>query len=74
MIDKAIDYVRQNIDMDEVERTIGIMWKTREPLYVANHQLCNKIMDLLEEYGSDNDYPEGWWMNYMDEEEVLFKL
>ena len=60
--------------MTEVEVTIRKMAQRREPLYAANHQLCNQIMDLLEEYGSDNDYPEGWWMNYMDEEEVLFKL
>ena len=74
-IDEAIEYVRQNIDMTEVEYTIRKMAQRREPLYHVNSQLCDTIFDLLEEFGDDNDLPEGWYLiEGIDEEDILFKL
>lgn len=70
----AIDYVRQSVDMDEVKSTISQMEKSREPLYRTNRKLCDQIYDLMEEYSRERDFPEGWWMNYDDEESIFFKL
>lgn len=70
----AIDYVRQNVDMDEVRYTIHQMEKSRLPLYNANPNLCDQIYDLMEEYGQDNGFPENWWFEHNDEESILFKL
>lgn len=70
----AIDYIRQNIDMDEVKLTINQMLKKREPLYRVNPQLCEAIYDLMEEYCQDNGFPENYWCEYDDEESILFKL
>ena len=32
------------------------------------------IYDLLEEYGEDNDLPEGWWLEYGDIDDILEQL
>ena len=75
MMGEAIEYVRQNVDMTEVELTIRRMAEMREPLYRVNHQLCDTIFDLLEEFGEDNDLSEGWYLiEGIDEEDVLFRL
>lgn len=75
MIEEVVEYVRQNVDMAEVEVTIRKMAQRREPLYHVNIQLCNTIFDLLEEFGDDNDLSEGWYLiEGVDEEDVLFKL
>ena len=34
--------------------------------------IADKLIDGMEEYGEDNDLPEGWWMEYGDEEDVFF--
>ena len=32
------------------------------------------IIDLLEEYGQDNDLPEGWWCEYGDIDDIVEQL
>lgn len=34
--------------------------------------IANKLYDLMEEYGEDNNLPEGWWLVEGDTEEVYF--
>ena len=75
MIEEAVEYVRQNVDMDEVELTIRVMCYSHRPLYDVNYELRNNIIDLMEEFGEDNELPEGWYLiEGIDEEDVLFKL
>lgn len=71
---EALDYVRENVDMDEVHLAIKRMYEKGQPLVRVNHYLCDTIYDLMEEYGDDHDLPEGWWLDEFDEEEVLFRL
>ena len=33
-----------------------------------------KIIDLLEEYGEDNDLPEGWWMEEGDIDDIILLI
>jgi hypothetical protein len=73
-VKKAIIHVRLNIDMDDVERAMTIIDHQRCPLYQADPSLDCQIYDLMEEYGQDNDLPEGWWMSEIDEDEILFNL
>lgn len=66
----AINFVRDNIKPFEIEEG----WH-----YIANRQplpssISNKIYDLLEEYGDDNDLPEGWWENYCELEDFFMEL
>lgn len=69
-----VEYIRSNVDMDEVRHTISMMEKTREPLFRVNPKLSDEIYDMAEEYGNDHDLPEGWWLEHDDEESILFKL
>lgn len=73
-IKDAIIYVRNNVDMYDVERARSIIDRQRYPLYQANPELDSQIYDLMEEYGQDYDLPEGWWMSEIDEDEILFNL
>ena len=34
----------------------------------------NAIHDLMEEWSADNDMPEGWWYNEMDETDIFYEL
>lgn len=37
-----------------------------EPSFVG------KVADCMEEYGQDNDLPEGWWLEQADEEDTAY--
>ena len=54
---KAIKYVRENLDVYEVNRVIDKMYMERIPLFVASPEMCDQIYDLMEEYGQENDLP-----------------
>lgn len=71
---KAINYVRLNVDMEDVERAMTIIDRQRCPLCQADPELDNQIYDLMEEYGQDNDLPECWWMSEISEDDILFEL
>lgn len=73
-VKNAINHVRANVDMHDVERAMTIIDRQRCPLYQADPELDNQIYDLMEEYGQDNDLPECWWMSEIDEDEILFNL
>lgn len=73
-IDRAIIYVRQKVNMDEVALVRTQMMERREPLFRVNHELSDAIYDLMEEYGADNGLPEGWWLDEHDEETVFYEL
>lgn len=73
-IEKAIGYVRDNVDLEDVLTAKLNMGFLREPLYRVNNTLCDEIYDLMEEYGADNELPEGWWLEEHDEETILMCL
>lgn len=33
-----------------------------------------RVIDYVEEYGQDNDLPEGWYLQEADEEETAYKV
>lgn len=72
----ALDYVREQLD----EETVAIIRAQVDRSY-RYHMApgdCvtedGKVIDLLEEYGQDNDLPEGWWENEGDIDDILLKL
>lgn len=73
-IEKAIEYVRRKVDLQDVLIAKLKMGDKREPLYRVNSTLCDKIYDLMEEYSQDNYLPEGWWLEEHDEETILMCL
>ena len=75
-LDKAIQYVRDNMDEDDMAVLQFEMDKCYNMHIIPNDSSmdCSKVIDLLEEYGQENDLPEGWWESECDIDEILVKL
>ena len=71
----ALDYVRSQLDewrLEEYRAEINSAYEYHTtPTAYADF---DRIRDLLEEYGADNDLPEGWWMNEGDLDDWLYEL
>lgn len=75
MNQELIKHISSQVDMDQVNLAIKRMEYDRAPLYHVDPSLYDEIVDLLEEYGEDNDLPEGWWItDDIDPEDLIFKL
>jgi antitoxin component of RelBE/YafQ-DinJ toxin-antitoxin module len=71
----ALDYVCEQLG---TERTVAIRMQVT---YNMKHRMPVNtgiddahVIDLLEEYGQDNDLPEGWWENEGDIDDILLEL
>lgn len=73
-MEKALDYVRQNVDLGYVNYLVSKAKEMRCPTGSLDPVFTDLIYDLLEEYGEDNDLPEGWWLEYGDIDDILEQL
>ena len=72
----ALDYVREQLG----EETVAVIRAQVDCSY--RYHLApgdcvtddDRVIDLLEKYGQDNDLPEGWWENEGDIDDILLKL
>ena len=71
---EAIRYVRKNIDMRDVNYTRDCVYRHHSCVRAENPDILSRIYDLMEEYGADNELPENWWLEEMDEEEIFEQL
>jgi len=72
---EGLEYVRGQIgpvSRHYIRETVSKNLSQRMPASMGLDD--GKIIDLLEEYGEDNDLPEGWWMNEGDIDDWLMKL
>lgn len=69
-----IKFLKENINELDVSSAIDKMYTTRYPLYVVDSELNDIIQDLLEEYGADRGWDEGWWFEDYEIDELLFKI
>ena len=71
----ALDYVRSQLSdwkLAEYRALINSAYEYHTtPTAYADF---DHIRDLLEEYGQDNDLPEGWWENEGDLDDWLLEL
>lgn len=71
----ALDYVRSQLDewrLEEYRAAINSAYEYHTtPTAYADF---DHIRDLLEEYGQENDLPEGWWENEGDLDDWLYEL
>jgi hypothetical protein len=65
-IEKALEYIRDNVDLEHVGYMIIQSKLQRMPVSFMYASFADDISDLLEEYGQDNDLPEGWWCEECD--------
>lgn len=75
-LEKAIQYVREQMDEDDMAILQAEMNKCYKWHLIPDEDVmdCSKVIDLLEEYGQDNDLPEGWWRESCEMDEILVKL
>lgn len=73
---KAIRYIRDNMDGWELDALKAEMQGCYEMHLIPSPNVmdCDRVIDLLEEYGQDNDLPEGWWESECEIDEILAKL
>ena len=72
----GLAYLREQLEADELAEIRAQV--DRSYRYHMAPSDCvtndNKIIDLLEEYGADNDLPEGWWEGEGDIDDWMIKL
>lgn len=72
--EKALDYVRKYVDMLYINRCIVRAMEMGSSFSISFPTSTDEITDLLEEYGQDNDLPEGWWCEYGDIDDIVEQL
>lgn len=72
---KGIAYVMENLDEDDKAIIHAECNKAYKQHLVPSESVVDDsvITDLLEEYGADEDLPEGWYLDEYDASEI-FKL
>ena len=72
---KAIKYVRDNLKPYELARIDADIDEAYD-LHLMPDNVCDydKIIDLLEEYGKDNELAEGWWEEEAYINDILYEL
>lgn len=73
-LEKALNHIRKNVDMEYINFCVCHAMEMRCPFSLAFPMLADDISDLLEEYGEDNDLPEGWWCEYGDIDDIIEQL
>lgn len=73
-LEKALDYVSKNIDIKYINHCVVRAMEMRCPFSLAFPLEADDITDLLEEYGEDNDLPEGWWCEYGDIDDIVEQI
>lgn len=73
-LDKALKYVREHIDFQDVRNKIVNTMEMLCPFSVSYPTLADDIVDLLEEYGEDKYLPECWWCEYGDIDDIIVQI
>lgn len=72
----GLAYLREQLEQDEIDEIRAQIDRSYRYHMMPSDCVTNdsKVIDLLEEYGEDNDLPEGWWENEGDIDDWLLKL
>lgn len=68
-METMVNFIIENIDVDDVKNTYRKMAVNRTPLYHQNHTLFNRVDDLIVEFCNDNDIEDDF-----DVEEIFEKV
>lgn len=74
LYEQCIEYVYNNLNTltFDLPHTYSRMCVNRTPLHLENKSLFQHIMDLVEDFGIDNDLDENWWVDEMIDVENVF--
>jgi hypothetical protein len=73
-IDKALAYVRKNVDIDYINYIVQKSMQMRCPPSLVDALLADDIRDLLDDYSMDNDLPNDWWCKWCDIDEIIERI
>ena len=73
-INKALAYVRKNVDIDYINYIVLKSMQMRCPPSIVDASLANKVRDLLDDYSMDNDLPEDWWCEESDIDGIIMEI
>ena len=76
LLEEAIQYVRDNATWTEAEFEAARdkVERYRCGIAHADSYISDAIYDLMEEFGEDNDLPEGWFLDVADEDDIFRQL
>lgn len=72
---QALDYIRETMDEDDLAILHAEINKCYNQHLVPNFHLVNaeQVLELLGEYGEENDLPDDWWEEF-DETDILLDI
>jgi hypothetical protein len=73
-IDKALGYVRKNIDIDYINHIVLKSMQMGCPPSMVDSPLADNVRDLLDDYSTDNDLPNDWWCEWGDIDEIIDRI
>lgn len=73
-IDKALDYVRKNVDIDYINYIVQKSMQMRHPPSMVDALLADNVRDLLDDYSMDNDLSVDWWCEERDIDEIIMEI
>lgn len=73
-IEKALEFIRKRIDEQEFNYMVCSAMRERASFSSMYPREADEIADALEEYGQDNDLPEGWWCEECDIDEIIERI
>lgn len=75
MMQDAISYVRENVDMNEVRHLSYEMDKYHWPAYMVDHSfVVNDIYEYLNEFAEEHGLSEDFWTDDYDDDDLVMML
>lgn len=72
--EKAVTYVRTYAEPRMVANAQKQLATTEKSLGDIDENLECEVIDLMEEYGAEHGFGEGWWENYGTTEDIVRQL
>ena len=75
-IKKAIEYIRKNMDEDDMAILKASMNKCYKQHLIPDEDVmdCDRVIELLDEYGEENELDERWWEEETELSDILAEL
>lgn len=73
-LEKAIEFIRERVDICYINFCVSLAMRMRCTVSQADAIMADDVANLLEEYGQDNDLPEGWWCEECDIDEIIERI
>ena len=73
MKEKLIEFIKENVSIEDINYTFSRMCIERTPLHYQNNNLYNQLSDLVDDFIADNELSEEWFEETFIDIEDLFE-